>query len=145
MRGRDVAQLGERRTGTTLRQVRFPRCGKRFLLQESTFSAGSLTVSVHPRVQHLGAYVKDPVVHVRVRWILETQTPSMHRTLGSATMSQLAFSGKSTPNFPWEKSQRDNTVVNFLFFLKRSHDFKLNFRTQLAAHNKFAHTACTAL
>ena len=31
--------------------------------------------------------------------------------LGSATLSQLAFPGESNPNFPWEKSQWDNTVV----------------------------------
>ena len=35
----------------------------------------------------------------------------MHRGLGSATLSQLAFSGESNPNFPWEKSQWDNTVL----------------------------------
>ena len=36
---------------------------------------------------------------------------SMHRRLGSATLSQLPFIGESNPNFPWEKSQWDNTVV----------------------------------
>ena len=40
-----------------------------------------------------------------------TEIPSMHRGLGSATVSQLAFSGESKPNFPWEKSQWDSTVV----------------------------------
>ena len=35
----------------------------------------------------------------------------MHRRLGSATLSQLAFSGESDPNFPWETSQWDSTVV----------------------------------
>ena len=33
---------------------------------ESTFSADSLTVSVHLR-----AHVKDPAVHVRVQWIMK--------------------------------------------------------------------------
>ena len=40
-----------------------------------------------------------------------TKTPSMHSRLGSATLSQLAFPGESNLNFPWEKSQLDNTVV----------------------------------
>ena len=40
-----------------------------------------------------------------------TKTPSMHRRLGSATLSQLAFPGKGNPNFSWEKSHWDNTVV----------------------------------
>ena len=39
------------------------------------------------------------------------KTPSMHHGLGSVTLSQLAFQGESTPNFPWEKSHWDNTVV----------------------------------
>ena len=40
-----------------------------------------------------------------------TETPSMHHRLGSATLSQLVFAGEGNPNFPWEKSQWDNTVV----------------------------------
>ena len=35
----------------------------------------------------------------------------MHRRLGGATLSQLAFPGESNPNFPWEKSYRNNTLV----------------------------------
>ena len=82
---------------------------------QSTFSAGSLN-TVHPHCAvacyNTCAHVKDPVVHVRVRWIRETlKTPNMHRRLGSATLSHLAFPGKGNPNFPWEKSHWDNTVV----------------------------------
>ena len=40
-----------------------------------------------------------------------TETPSMHRKFDSATLSHLVFPGESNPNFPWEKSQWDNTVV----------------------------------
>ena len=40
-----------------------------------------------------------------------TKTPNMYRRLGSVTLLQLDFHGESDPNFPWEKSQRDNTVV----------------------------------
>ena len=35
----------------------------------------------------------------------------MHRRLGSATLLQLAFHRESNPNFPWEKSHEDDTVV----------------------------------
>ena len=35
----------------------------------------------------------------------------MHRRLGSATLSQLAFPGESNPNFPLEKSHWDYTNV----------------------------------
>ena len=35
----------------------------------------------------------------------------MHPRLGSATLSHLNFPGKSNPNFPWEESQWDNTVI----------------------------------
>ena len=45
-----------------------------------------------------------------------TQTPSMHRSLGSATLSQLAFPQEGNPNFLWEKFHRDNTVAKVLFF-----------------------------
>ena len=73
----DVAQLVERRTGTLLTQFSIPQCGEGFFfLPESTFSADSLTVSVHHCVQlhaiKICAHVKDPVVYVRVRWIMET-------------------------------------------------------------------------
>ena len=35
----------------------------------------------------------------------------MHRRLGSATLSQLAFYWESNPDFSWEKSVRDCTIV----------------------------------
>ena len=40
-----------------------------------------------------------------------TKTHSMHRRLDIVTLLQLAFPGESNPNFPWKKSQWDNTVV----------------------------------
>ena len=45
------------------------------------------------------AQVKDPVVHVRVRWIMETLKHSLHSRLGSTTLSQLVFPGVINPNF----------------------------------------------
>ena len=51
-------------------------------------------------------------VHCRISMDYgNTKTPSVHRKLGSATLSQLACPGESNPNFPWEKSKWDNTVV----------------------------------
>ena len=46
-RGGDVAQSVERRTGMPMTQVRFPVRQGIFLV-ESTFSADSSTVSIHP-------------------------------------------------------------------------------------------------
>ena len=40
-----------------------------------------------------------------------TKTPSVHRRLGNAILSQLAFPGEDNLNLPWEKSHWDNTVV----------------------------------
>ena len=45
-----------------------------------------------------------------------TKTPSMHPTLGSATLSQLAFPGEGNPDFLWEKSHWDNTVIMGITF-----------------------------
>ena len=39
------------------------RCGKEFFLQESIFSADSLTVSVHPRVK---SYILTPVHALKI-------------------------------------------------------------------------------
>ena len=47
----------------------------------------------------------------------------MHPRLGSATLSQLAFSGEGNPNIPWQKSHWEITVVKVLnknFFKKVS-------------------------
>ena len=56
------------------------------------------------------AHDKDPVVHVRDQWIVET--PSLHRRFGSATLFRSwLYLGENNSNFPLEKSQRDNTVV----------------------------------
>ena len=47
------------------------------------------------------AHVEAPVVHVKSSVEYgNTKIPSMHRRLGSANLSQLAFSGESNLNFP---------------------------------------------
>ena len=92
-----------------------PQCGEGFFSQSQLSVQTLLRCLYIPMCNCICCYicvhVQDPVVHVRVQWIMETLTPSMHRRLGSATSSQLAFSREGNPNFPWEKAHRDNTVV----------------------------------
>ena len=86
-----------------------PWCGKGFFFQ-SPFSADCLTVSVHPCVQ---SHALTSVCTLTVQSLVDdgnTKTPSMYHRFGSAT--HLAFPWESNPNFPWEKSQWDNTVSN---------------------------------
>ena len=103
----DVAQLVERRTGTPLTQVRFPGAARDFSPRvnfQSRLSYGVRTPSCAIACINICVHVKDPVVHVRVRWMKETlKTPSMHRRLGSATLSQLAFPREKQPDFPMEE------------------------------------------
>ena len=73
-----------------------PWCGKGFFSPESPFGANSLAVSVHPPCAitcvNICSHVRDPVVRVRVRWIMETlkknKKKNKHRRLGSATLSR---------------------------------------------------------
>ena len=114
--GGDVAQLTEHRTGTPPTRVRFPGAVR-------DFSSKSISVQTllrrpynPPRAIagiYICAHVKDSVVHIRVRWIMETlKTTSTHlNRLGSTTLSQLAFPGGSNPNFSWKKFHWDNTVL----------------------------------
>ena len=82
-----------------------PRCGKGFspwVHFQCRLSYGVPTPPCAIACSYICAHVKDPVVHVRVWWIMKTlkkQTPTMHRKLGSATLSQLAFPGESNPSF----------------------------------------------
>ena len=45
-------------------------------------------------------------------WKHENTQHTLSSRLGSATLSQLAFLGEGNPNFPWENSLWDNTVVS---------------------------------
>ena len=72
-------------------------------------------VSAHPLCAmaciYTCAHIKDPIVHVRVWWIVET-LKHLAGTIGwVAQLSQVAFPGEGNLNFPWEKSHWDNTVV----------------------------------
>ena len=98
--------------------VRFPGAARDFSPRVNFQCRLSYSVRTPPCVRTpyvacilICAHVKDPVVLVRVRWIMETlKHPAC--TLDWVTrLSQLAFPGKSNPNFPWKKSHRDNIVV----------------------------------
>ena len=69
-RGGDIAQLVERRTGGFHFPVR-----QEIIFPKSSFSALSYGVRADPyAITHTNicARVKDPIVYVRVRWIMET-------------------------------------------------------------------------
>ena len=58
------------------------------------------------------AHVKDLVVHVRVRWIMETLKHLACTLIWVARLCRSwLFPGKRNPNFPLEKSHWDNKVV----------------------------------
>ena len=91
-----------------------PRCGKGFFSQSRLSVQTLLRCRTRPcaiACIYICMHVKDPVVHQSSEDYGNTKTPSMHPRLGSATLSQLAFPGEGNPNFPWEKSLGDNTVV----------------------------------
>ena len=71
----DVAQLVECRTGTPLTQVRFPGAAMDFSPRvnfQCRLSYGVRTTPCTIACTSICAHVKDSVVHVRVRWIIET-------------------------------------------------------------------------
>ena len=74
--GRDVGrQLVDRRTVTPLRQVRFPGAARDFPPRvhiQCRLSYDVRTTSCAIVYINTCAHDKDPVVHVRVRWIMET-------------------------------------------------------------------------
>ena len=90
-------------------------------LPESKFQCGLSFGVPKPRSEiaciYICAHVKDPVVHVGVRWIMETLKHPACIWDWVERLSQLAFSGEGNPNCPWEKSHWDNTVVKSKFFM----------------------------
>ena len=102
-------------TVTPLRQVRFPDAARIFL-PESTFSADSLTcVRAHPcsiACINICGHVKDALVHVRVRWTMETLKDPACTAGWTARLCRSWLSPREcNPNFLWKKSKWDNTVV----------------------------------
>ena len=72
--GEDVAQLVKRQTSVLLMQVRFPGAAKDFSPRvhfQYRLSCGVHTSVCATACISICAHVKDPVVHVRVRSIME--------------------------------------------------------------------------
>ena len=89
------------------------RFGKGFFSHspQGTFNADSLTYDRELLCAiaciNSCAHVKDPVVCVRVRWIIETLITQHARRFGSATLSQLASPRGKQPEFPTGKNLRE--------------------------------------
>ena len=102
-RERDVAQLVEHRTGTPPTQVRFPGAARSFSPRVKFQCRPSYGVRAPPSAVaciYICAHVKDPVVHVRVRWIMETLK---HQACKLSSVARLCRSwlspGKATRSF----------------------------------------------
>ena len=125
--GGDVVQLVERRTGTPLRQVQFSGAARDFDLRVNFQCRLSCVCPYTPvgnrACINICAHVKDPVVSVRVRWIMETlKHPARTEGWVARFCRSWLFPWEANPNFPWEKSHWDNTDVQytqkkFFFFL----------------------------
>ena len=82
--GGDVAQLAERRTGTPLRQVRFPDAVRDFSPRVNflrRLSHGIRTFPCATACINICAHDKHPVVHARIQRIVETLN-HLARTVG---------------------------------------------------------------
>ena len=102
----DVAQLVQRRTGTPLAQVRLPGAAGDFSPRvnfQCRLSYGVRTPPCASACIDICAHVKDPVVHVRVRWIMETVKHP------ACTVGWQRDPRDSNPNFSRKKSQWDRT------------------------------------
>ena len=85
-------------------------------LPESTFSVDSYGVCKTPcaiACIYICVHVKDPAVHVRVWWIMETLKHPACTVGWVARLLQLAFLRKSNSNFLWEKSHWDSSQGKF--------------------------------
>ena len=60
---------------------------------------------------NIRAHVKDPVVHVRVQWIIATLKYPACTVGWVADSVAVGFPRGGNPNFPWKKSHWDNAVV----------------------------------
>ena len=74
-RGGNVAQVVEHRTGTPLIQVQFPDAARHFsprvnFQRRLFYSVRTFLCAV--ACLNSCAHIRDPVVHVRVQWIMET-------------------------------------------------------------------------
>ena len=106
IRGGDVAQLVEHRTGTPPTQVRFPGAAEDFSPRVNFQCRLFYFVRTPPcaiACIYICAHVKDPGVHIRVRWIMETLK---HPACSLGWVARLCRSwllpGKATRIFHWK-------------------------------------------
>ena len=102
-RGGDVAQFAEHRTDTPLTQVRVPGTAWDFSPRvnfQCRLSYGVRTPPCATAFINICAHVKDSIVHVRDRWIMETLK---HTACTAGWVARLCYSWlsqwKSNPNF----------------------------------------------
>ena len=69
------------------------------------------SVCTHTQRSHT---VKDPVVHVRVQWIMETLMYPACTRQRVVWQSQLVFPREGSPNFLWQKSWWDKRALTLL-------------------------------
>ena len=102
--GGNVAQLEEYRTGTPLMQVGFLSAARDILSPRINFqcrlSYGVRTPPCAIVCKNIHSHVRDPIVHVKVWWIMETWEHPACSLVWVAPLLLLAFPGKSNLNFP---------------------------------------------
>ena len=107
--GGDVAQLVRASDRHAADAGSIHRWGKGFFSQSQLSVQTLLRVSVHHPCGiayiNICVHVKDPVVHVRARWIMETLKHPECTVGWVARLSELAFLGENNPNFLWKKSE----------------------------------------
>ena len=109
--GGDVAQLVRASDHHAADKGSIPWCCKGFFFPGSIFSADSFTCVRTPLCAiaciNIGVHVKDPVVHVRLRWIMETLTHSECTVGWGARLcrSWLSPGKKTTTEFPMGEIQ----------------------------------------
>ena len=119
----DVAQLVERRTGMPLGRVRFPGAAREFSPRvnfQCRLSYSVCTLLCAIACINICAHIKDPVVHVRVWWIMETlKHPAC--TVGCVAQlrrSWLSSDGKQ-PEFPTGEIPLGQYSCKKYFFKKK--------------------------
>ena len=131
----------KRRTGTPLTQVRFPVAARNFSLRvncQCRLSHGVRTPSsAMACIIHICAHVKDPVVHVRVRWIREALK---HLASTVAWVARLCRSWLS-PGKTTRISHRRNPNETMQLYTSTT-TTKTRKKRPITYHRSFASIAC---
>ena len=110
-----TAQLVERRTGTPLTQVRFPGAARDFSPRvnfQSRLSYGVRTPPCAIACIYICVRVKNPVDHVKVRWITETLKHPARTEGWVARLCRSWLSLEKTTRISYGKFHYDHTVVS---------------------------------